>query len=70
MYSALYTQLEQSRLQNSRQYISMSGGGMVRDPDAASTLLRDMSRSIPLPTSQALSTHGKRGTEDVRRLLW
>ena len=70
VYSALYTQLEQSRLQNSRQYISMSGGGMVRDPDAASTLLRDMSRSIPLPASQALSTHGKRGTEDVRRLLW
>lgn len=66
VYSALYTQLEQSRLHNTKQYVSVSGG-MVRDPGAASALLKDMSASIP---SQSMSTYGKRDMDDMRRLLW
>ena len=66
VYSALYTQLEQSRLHNAKQYVSVSGG-MVRDPGAASALLKDMSASIP---SQTMSTYGKRDMDGVRRLLW
>lgn len=66
VYSALYTQLEQSRFHNAKQYVNVSGG-MVRDSGAASALLKDMSRSIP---AQTMSTYGKRDMDDVRRLLW
>ena len=66
VYSALYTQLEQSRLLNAKQYVNVSGG-MVRDSGAASALLKDMRASIP---SQTMSTYGKRDMDDVRRLLW
>lgn len=67
-YHSLQERLEQScsELFNVRQYI---GGGPVRDSAAATTLLRDMRQSIPLPASQAISTHSKRGAEDVERLL-
>ena len=41
----------------------------VRDAGAAGSLLEDARRSIPLPSSQAMRTHGKRGKDDVRRLF-
>ena len=46
------------------------GGGLVRDEAEAGTLLEDARRSISRPSSQALRTHGKRGKDDVRQLLW
>ena len=41
-----------------------------RDEAEAGTLLEDARRSISRPSSQALRTHGKRGKDDVRQLLW
>ena len=65
-YSALYTRLEQSSggLSSVRQYVDATEG-LVRDTAAAGTLLEDMRQSIP----QAMRTHSRRGTEDVRQLL-
>ncbi len=67
-YSVLYHRLERSwnGLLGVQQYL---GGGPVRDAGAAGTLLEDARSSIPLPSSQAIRTHGKRGTDDVRRLF-
>lgn len=66
VYDTLYSQLEQSfgGLSSVCQYF-----GTVRDDGTASTLLKDMRQSILLQPSQALRTHGKRGTEDVGQLL-
>ncbi len=67
-YSSLQSRLEQScgGLSSVQQYID---AGPVRDSASVTTLLRDMRKTIPLPASQAISTHSKRGTEDVERLL-
>jgi len=69
-YSAMYGWLEQSSsgLNNVRRYINVTGG-LVRDDASAGILLEDTRRSIPLPSSQAMRTHGRRGTEDVRHLF-
>lgn len=67
-YGALYNQLDQSFGGLYSHYISLAEG-MVRDNAAADTLLADMRQSILLQPSQALHTHGRRGTEDVRQLL-
>lgn len=67
-YGALYNQLDQSFGGLYSHYISLAEG-MVRDNAAADTLLEDMRQSILLQPSQALHTHGRRGTEDVRQLL-
>ena len=68
-YNVLYHRLERSwnGLLGVQQYLS--GGGPVRDAGAAGSLLEDARRSIPLPSSQAMRTHGKRGKDDVRRLF-
>lgn len=65
-YGALYTRLEQSfnGLFRAQRYF----GNPVRDPSAAGVLLEDTRQSI-LPDAQALRTHGRRGTEDLRQLL-
>ena len=67
-YHVLYHRLERSYngLLGVQQYLS---GGPVRDAGAAGTLLEDARQSIPLPSSQAMRTHGKRGKEDVRQLF-
>ena len=69
-YHVLYHRLERSfsGLLGVQQYL---GGAQdpVRDTGSAGTLLADTRRSIPLPSSQAMRTHGKRGKEDVRQLL-
>ena len=67
-YGALYNQLDQSFGGLYSHYISLAEG-MVRDNAVADTLLEDMRQSILLQPSQALHTHGRRGTEDVRQLL-
>lgn len=69
-YSALYERLEQNSngVYSVRQYIGATKG-LMRDTAAASALVQDMSRSIPLQSAQAMRTHTKRGTEDVRQLL-
>ena len=66
----LYHRLERSYggLLGARQYLN-GAEGPVRDTGEAGALLADTRRSIPLPSSQAMRTHGKRGTEDVRQLL-
>ena len=68
-YNVLYHRLERSwnGLLGVQQYLS--GGGPVRDAGAAGSLLEDARRSIPLPPSHAMRTHGKRGKDDVRRLF-
>ena len=68
-YNVLYHRLERSwnGLLGVQQYLS--GGGPVRDAGAAGSLLEDARRSIPLPSSQAMRTHGKRGKDDVRQLF-
>ncbi|MCI8971162.1 MAG: hypothetical protein HFF99_06815 [Oscillibacter sp.] len=68
-YHVLYHRLERSwnGLLGVQQYL---GGGLVRDEAEAGTLLEDARRSISRPSSQALRTHGKRGKDDVRQLLW
>lgn len=68
-YGALYNQMEQSFGGFCSQYMSMAEG-MVRDNAAADTLLENMRQSIRFQPSQALYTHSRRGTEDVRQLLW
>lgn len=67
-YSVLYHRLERSwnGLLGVQQYLS---GDPLRDAGAAGSLLEDARRSISLPASQAMRTHGKRGTDDVRRLF-
>jgi len=69
-YSAMYGWMEQSAagLDNVRRYINVTGG-LVRDDASAGVLLEDTRRSIPLPSAQAMRTHGRRGAEDVRHLL-
>lgn len=69
-YQALYTRLEQSygSLLGVQEYLS-GAGRPVRDSEAAGTLLEDTRRSIHHPSSQAMRTHGKRGTEDLRQLF-
>ncbi|MBD5161726.1 MAG: hypothetical protein HDT14_06905 [Oscillibacter sp.] len=64
-YGALYSQLAQSGLYGGRP-----DGSPVRDTTEASLLLRDMGRSIPLPSCQAMQTHSRRGAEDAWQLLW
>lgn len=66
VYSALYTQLDQS-FGGLRQYIS-TAEGLVRDGDTAGVLLEHMRRTILLQSSQAMLSHSGRG-EDVRQLL-
>ena len=70
VYSALYSQLEESfsGLYSFRQYINVPEEP-VRDTAAANTLLQDMRRSILLQSGLAALSHGKRATEDVRQLL-
>lgn len=68
-YGALYSQLAQSGLYGGRQDGSPAESP-VRDTAEASLLLRDMGRSIPLPSCRALQTHSKRGAEDAWQLLW
>ena len=41
----------------------------MRDFTEASSLFQDVRQSIPLPSSQAMQTHSRQGTGDVRRLL-
>ena len=69
-YHVLYHRLERSfsGLLGVQQYLN-GAQGPVRDTEAAGTLLADTRHSIPLPASQAMRTHGKRGKEDVRQLL-
>ena len=70
-YHVLYHRLERSLggLLGAQQYLS-GAEGPVRDTGAAGTLLADTRQSIiPLSSSQAMRTHGKRGKEDVRQLL-
>lgn len=69
-YGALYTRLErsQSGLRGVYQYVSVTEG-LVRDTAAAGSLLWDTSQSIPRSAAQAMRTHGRRGMEDVERLL-
>ena len=69
-YSALYQRLEQSvsGLHSVYRFIGWTGG-MVRDTAEAGTLLRDTRQSIPLPSTQAMRSHGKRGTEGVEQLF-
>ena len=66
----LYHRLERSfgGLLGVQQFLS-GAEGPVRDDGAAGTLLEDARRSIPLPSSQAMRTHGKRGKDDVRQLF-
>lgn len=68
VYSALYSRLEQSAggPDSGNPYIDE---GLVRDTVTASTLLKDMRQSIPLPASRAMDTHSRRGVEDVEQLL-
>lgn len=69
-YSALYERLERSRsgLSGVHQYFDPADGP-VRDTGTASTLLRDMSRSIPREAAQAMRTHGGQSTGDVQQLF-
>lgn len=69
-YHVLYYRLERSfsGLLGVQQYLS-GAQGPVRDTGAAGTLLADTRHSIPLSSSQAMRTHGKRGKDDVRQLL-
>nr|WP_325199869.1 hypothetical protein [uncultured Oscillibacter sp.] len=69
-YNVLYHRLERSwnGLLGVQQYLS-GDGGPVRDAGAAGSLLEDARRSISLPSSQAMRTHGKRGKDDVRQLF-
>lgn len=69
-YHVLYHRLERSfsGLLGVQQYLS-GAEGPVRDTGAAGALLSDARQSIPLPSSQAMRTHGKRGMDDVRHLL-
>ena len=69
-YHVLYHRLERSfgSLLGVQQYLS-GAEGPLRDAGAAGTLLADTRQTISLPSSQAMRTHGKRGTEDVRHLL-
>ncbi len=69
-YHVLYHRLERSfgGLLGVQQYLS-GAEGPVRDDGAAGTLLADTRRSLSFPSSQAMRTHGKRGTEDLRQLL-
>lgn len=66
-YGALYRQLERS-VGGSQYFRAVRD--MVRDGGEADTLLEDMRQSMLLQPSQALRTHGRRGTEDVSQLLW
>ena len=70
VYNMLYSQLEQNynSLNTVQQYISVKGGGPVRDTATASTLLEDMRRSI-IQSPQALLTHGRHELEDIQHLL-
>ena len=65
-YSALYRRLEEGAGRRRRGF----AGRLVRDAGMAGELLRDVSRSIPRPSSQAMRTHGGDGGRDVRQLLW
>lgn len=65
-YGALYRQLERSV--GGSQYFNAIRD-MVRDGGEADTLLEDMRQSMQLQPSQAIRTHGRRGTEDVQQLL-
>ena len=69
-YHVLYHRLERSfnGLLGVQRHIG-AAEGPVRDTGAAGTLLSDTRRSIPLSSSQAMRTHGKRGMQDVRQLL-
>lgn len=67
-YSALSSRMEQRSSRRFQKYVG-EAEGPVRDTAAAGTLLRDMSRSIPLPSSQAMRAQGRQDTEDVRQLL-
>lgn len=69
-YHVLYHRLERSfsGLLGVQRYLD-GAEGPVRDTGEAGALLADTRQSIPLPSSQAMRTHGKRGTEDVRQLL-
>ena len=64
-YSALHRRLEEGADRRRRGF----GGGLVRDAGMAGELLRDVSQSIPRPSSQAMRTHGGDGGGDVRQLL-
>lgn len=66
-YGALYRQMERSV--GGGQYFNALQD-MVRDSGAADTLLEDMRQSMRSEPSQAMRTHGRRGTEDVHQLLW
>lgn len=66
-YGALYRQLERSV--GGSQYFK-AVRDMVRDGGEADTLLEDMRQSMLLQPSQAMRTHGRRGTENVSQLLW
>ncbi|MDE7219809.1 MAG: hypothetical protein K2O45_09335, partial [Oscillospiraceae bacterium] len=70
-YGVLYGRAEQSfsGFHSVYQYISVTARGPVRDDVSAGVLLAGIRQSIPLPDSQAMQTHSKRGTEDVRQLL-
>lgn len=68
-YGALYGQLAQSGLYGDHQD-GRAAEGPVRDTAEAGALLRDMGQTIPLPSCQALQTHGRRGAEDAWQLLW
>ncbi len=69
-YYMLHDRLEQDLggLYSVRRYIDRTQA-MVRNSDTASTLLQEMRRSILGQAAQAMSTHSRRGKEDVRQLL-
>ncbi len=66
-YSALYSRLERGG--GGFWYDKTQGLNRIRDFTEASSLFQDVRQSIPLPSSQAMQTHSRQGTGDVRRLL-
>ena len=69
-YGALSGKLKRGldSLRSVQQYVSRTEE-LVRDTGTAGALLEQVRRSIPQQSSQAMQTHGRRGKEDVGRLL-
>ncbi len=67
-YQTLYSQLERnsSSLRGAPQYLG-AAPELIRDTDAASSLLNDM--RLQLSTDQALRSHSRRGTDGLEHLL-
>ena len=66
-YRALYGRVERSGLYSVRRYLR-AAKELVRDTDAAGTLLEDMRQTIRRSSPEERA-HGRREAEDVRQLL-